>query len=198
MLSAAVTRTSCPARTETASPSDVRALYSYLAQYGYFPNHELAQRYPGFVPLVEEGPSDEEVFDEHLEQGVREFQARNQLADTGVVDADTLAAMTHERCANPDGHGEHVRADGDVLVDKFAAEDVTFPEPTWSLELMWATESNDRNVFAYNRQIAVNAATPARTGWQLSKAQPSALIDVSSSGRPFAVSQSFELIATFE
>lgn len=81
---------------------DVRFVYDYLHQYGYFQNEELAHHYPGWKPAVSREPADPEVFDEAIEEGVALFQRAFGLPETGAVDEATRAAMKQPRCSFPD------------------------------------------------------------------------------------------------
>jgi hypothetical protein len=81
---------------------DVRWVYGYLHQYGYFENEELVHHYPGWKPAVSREPADPEVFDEAIEEGVLLFQKAFGLPMTGAVDEATLEAMKKPRCSFPD------------------------------------------------------------------------------------------------
>ncbi|UQA62528.1 matrixin family metalloprotease [Polyangium aurulentum] len=84
------------------SGEDVRWVYGYLRQYGYFANEALAHHYPGWKPAASREPADPEVFDEAIEEGVMLFQKAYGLPITGAVDEATLAAMQKPRCSFPD------------------------------------------------------------------------------------------------
>src|SRR5262245_35789878 len=62
------------ALTIGSSGEQVRVLTAYLTRYGYFPNADLAERFPGFEPLVAEPPADPKVYDEHLAEAVYRYQ----------------------------------------------------------------------------------------------------------------------------
>jgi hypothetical protein len=85
-----------------AQGKEVKAVYDYLRQYGYYQNEELAEHYPDWTPVVAREPADPELFDEALEEGVRLFQAQAGLPVTGVVDAATQKLMDTPRCSHPD------------------------------------------------------------------------------------------------
>jgi hypothetical protein len=64
---------------------------------------------------------------------------------------------------------------------------------------MWAIDSSSHKIFATNRQSGNSSlGIPGRDGWQVSLAPNSALVDTNRSGRPYAVSQAFQLITTFK
>jgi hypothetical protein len=85
-----------------AQGPEVKAVYDYLRQYGYYQNEELAEHYPDWTPVVAREPALPELFDEALEEGVRLFQAQAGLPVTGVVDAATQKVMDTPRCSHPD------------------------------------------------------------------------------------------------
>ncbi|MGA7118580.1 MAG: peptidoglycan-binding domain-containing protein, partial [Polyangiaceae bacterium] len=80
----------------------VAALTQSLTAFGYFPNTELALEFPAWRPVVPVAPADAAIFDEHTAQAVREFQGRNGLTATGVVDQATQTLLLQPRCGNPD------------------------------------------------------------------------------------------------
>jgi len=131
------TRTPADDATSAASLSlgargaRVRDVYAYLAQYGYFPNATLAQRYPGFAPLVAEAPHDPAIYDERLARGVRAFQRLHGLPETGVADAPTLASMTPRDCSFPDGYAAAQTQDPNVLAFHINR---TVPSLSWSID----------------------------------------------------------------
>jgi peptidoglycan hydrolase-like protein with peptidoglycan-binding domain len=81
----------------------VRALHEYLTRYGYFPNDQLQKKYPAWRPLTRQAPKDLSVYDEKTVEAVRHLQEQMGLSTTGVVDAETSAAITRPRCSVPDG-----------------------------------------------------------------------------------------------
>jgi hypothetical protein len=66
-------------------------------------NPELARDFPAWRPVMSAEPADERVFDEASAAAIKVFQHQHQLAETGVVDAETLAALGAPRCGNPEG-----------------------------------------------------------------------------------------------
>src|SRR5262245_52938436 len=76
-----------------AEGEQVERVNDYLFRHGYFPNAELAQAFPEWVPAVAEGPAAANVFDERTEEAVTIFQVKHGLASTGVVDATTFELM---------------------------------------------------------------------------------------------------------
>jgi peptidoglycan hydrolase-like protein with peptidoglycan-binding domain len=85
-----------------ARGEEVRSVYDYLRQYGYFQNEELAEHYPNWTPAVLREPADPEVFDDAIEEAVELFQAANGLPVTGVVDDEMQQVMKMPRCSFPD------------------------------------------------------------------------------------------------
>jgi peptidoglycan hydrolase-like protein with peptidoglycan-binding domain len=112
---AASSSTEAPGRDNTQSASQdlapgaqgaaVRAVYDYLARYGYFPSEKLAKAFPGFQPLVASTPSDTSVYGAELTEAVRLYQRNMGLETTGIVDAKTRDIMSEPRCSFPDGYG---------------------------------------------------------------------------------------------
>ena len=88
---------------EGARGEAVRAVNTYLTQFGYFPNADLEQRYPSWRPLVSKGPADPMFFDPQTAAGVLAFQAHAGLPKTGVLDEATKTMMITPRCGDPDG-----------------------------------------------------------------------------------------------
>ena len=86
-----------------ARGSGVVELHAYLKQFGYFPNQQLADRYPAWRPLVSTPPADDQLFDEHTEEAVRLLQLNANLPSTGIVDAATRELLAGGRCGVPDG-----------------------------------------------------------------------------------------------
>ena len=85
-----------------ARGAEVRAVFEYLRQYGYYQNEEIAEHYRDWTPAVGIEPADPEVFDEAIEEGVRLYQAQHGLPVTGVVDAEMEKVMAMPRCGHPD------------------------------------------------------------------------------------------------
>lgn len=73
----------------------VRALFEYLRQYGYFPN---AGEDADGIPM----PADPSVLDEALVEGVRRYQHRMSLPVTGMVDDTTVELLNRPRCSHTD------------------------------------------------------------------------------------------------
>jgi hypothetical protein len=94
--------------------SDVRTVHQYLRQYGYFPNEQLASRYPAWRPIVATPPAREDVFDERTADAIRQFQINNGILTTGGVDESTRRLFLTPRCGVPDG------VDAADPADKFA------------------------------------------------------------------------------
>jgi peptidoglycan hydrolase-like protein with peptidoglycan-binding domain len=97
---------------DTANPSDTSAvadkpgshvdeLQSYLRQYGYLPSEELARDYPDHLPVVDEVP-EPGVLDNATVTALRALQRRNGLAETALLDAETVELIHRPRCANTD------------------------------------------------------------------------------------------------
>jgi hypothetical protein len=86
-----------------SSGEDVRALNESLADWGYYPNATLGRDFPAWRPIVARGPADPSVFDEQTRTAVLALQRKSGLTQTGVVDAETRAAMRERRCGVPDG-----------------------------------------------------------------------------------------------
>ncbi len=107
------------------SSPDVVAVHDYLARFGYFPNPELAHRYPMWRPAMAFDAPDPGVLDEQMQQAVRLYQGANGLPDTGEVDAPTLELMQQPRCGVPDH--PVVTAAG---VATFVAQGNRWPGPT--------------------------------------------------------------------
>jgi hypothetical protein len=81
---------------------EVRALYEYLRTFGYFENPELRAEYPGWQPIVSTAPSDPEVFDASLEEGLLAYQKLMGLEETAEVDEATQRSIEMPRCGHPD------------------------------------------------------------------------------------------------
>jgi hypothetical protein len=83
--------------------ADVRAVHQYLAESGYFPNEQLASKFPAWRPLVDGKPARDDVFDEVSHQATLALQRQFGLLPTGVVDQDTRGVLAQPRCGVPDG-----------------------------------------------------------------------------------------------
>jgi hypothetical protein len=83
--------------------SHVTAVQDYLYNYGYFPNAELATKYPTWRPKLAVTPDEWGLFDDITEEAVRQLQAQMALPVTGVVDESTRAVLRQPRCGHPDG-----------------------------------------------------------------------------------------------
>lgn len=145
-----------PATTDGPSPrtlaigdqgEDVEKLHDYLTKYGYFPNDDLRDRYPGWVPIVEDRPIDPLVFDETTAAALRNLQARAGLLPTGVFDRPTQDLVGRPRCGVPDGM--------EPLVE-FATGIQVAQVVHW-----WVNNNND-----VTRNEAVFAAGSAILSWQ--------------------------------
>jgi hypothetical protein len=84
------------------SGGDVEALYTYLKQFGYFPNPNLRSGNLLFKAEVAFDPENPSEFDDRFEKAVLAFQRNQGLPTTGVVDEQTLALMRRPRCGFPD------------------------------------------------------------------------------------------------
>ena len=84
-----------------AQGESVEALHDYLLSRGYFPNEDIAEHYPDWVPAVAEGPLFAHVFDERTEQAVMILQAAHGLESSGVVDEETAEIIETPGCGNP-------------------------------------------------------------------------------------------------
>lgn len=88
-----------------ARGADVQQVYQYLRQFGYFPNDDLARRYPGWHAVVAHTPDDSTFFDNSMEDAVRLYQAAHGLMADGRLNAETRALMRRPRCGFPDYYG---------------------------------------------------------------------------------------------
>lgn len=136
---AAATAESGAALTIGSRGAEVRALYEFLVRYGYFPNAELAARYPGFRPIIAEPPADPSAYDSRLAEAVLRYQENMGLTATGEADAETLALTRQARCEWPDGYegalgAEHSHASEDGTVDKFSHLYSSRQNWTWSID----------------------------------------------------------------
>lgn len=107
------------------SSADVAVVHDYLARYGYFPDADLAARYPMWRPAMAFDAPDPTVLDEPMQQALRLFQGANGLPVTGEVDEATLALMQRPRCGVPD---QPVVTDS--AVSEFVAQGNRWPGPT--------------------------------------------------------------------
>src|SRR5262245_29211289 len=53
---------------------DVKAVLTYLSNFGYFPNPKLQEYFPYWIPLISKLPEEREYFGAELEHAVRLFQ----------------------------------------------------------------------------------------------------------------------------
>jgi peptidoglycan hydrolase-like protein with peptidoglycan-binding domain len=88
-----------------ARGAQVEALTARLVRLGYLPSAELAQQFPGWMPVVPDAPADAAHFGPELERAVIAFQQRTRMAPTGIVDAATVKALGDMTCGHPEsGH----------------------------------------------------------------------------------------------
>lgn len=137
-----------------ARGADVRAVYDYLHQYGYFENQELAEHYPNWKPAVSREPADPELFDEAIEEGVRLFQAQMGLPVTGIVDAETQRVMRSPRCGHPDYYVPPKMALPQWKVDSFATGGSTWS----STNLTYRFANTTSDLSTTSQQNAIKAA----------------------------------------
>lgn len=124
---------------------EVQRAHDYLKAFGYFPNAELATRFPGWRPVVARAPSQPDLFDENLETALRKFQLVAGLPATGRLDAGTVETMAQPRCGHPD-----VDPEGPRQVDKFSVQG---PSRRWQ-------KTNIRVKFAEPTRGLLPAGTP--------------------------------------
>jgi hypothetical protein len=84
-----------------AEGRDVLAVFEYLRSFGYFPNADIANRYPAWRPVAET-PADPLVFDERMVDATLALQRNSGLFETGIVDEPTRVLLRTPRCAEPD------------------------------------------------------------------------------------------------
>lgn len=154
---------------------EVAAAYEHLRRYGYFPSPELAERYPGWVPVVDAEPDDPQVLDERIAEALTRYQEAHGLPATGALDAATQALMHQPRCGFPDhyvpqsaarllgsgggGEGPIVPAAGDALADPIDPSEFGFLGPEWPfLELRYGFTGNTLDVGVDFQRQAVIAA----------------------------------------
>lgn len=83
------------------SGEDASSVNAYLTKHGYFPNEELAERYPDWLPAVAEGPEDPAVAGERTVEALEIFQRAHGLEVTGIADAPTREMMEAPQCGMP-------------------------------------------------------------------------------------------------
>jgi hypothetical protein len=81
----------------------VRQLHDYLTRFGYFPNADLARRYPAWRPLVPVAPAKQDVFDASTADAVSRLQALGGIPVSGQLDGATRDLMRMPRCGVPEG-----------------------------------------------------------------------------------------------
>ncbi|MEU2064782.1 matrixin family metalloprotease [Streptomyces sp. NPDC013455] len=146
----------------TVAPGDagdhVEQVYRYLKRFGYFPNPELAGRYPWWRSAMAFEPADPRVYDDQLRTAVTLFQKKHGLEATGNVDDATLELMSRPRCGFPDV----VAADGDGTPPSFVAQGSRWASLTVSYSLsnttpdLTAAEVNAAVRGAFDRWSAVS------------------------------------------
>jgi peptidoglycan hydrolase-like protein with peptidoglycan-binding domain len=139
------------------SGPEVQHVNQYLAHFGYFPNAELTRQYPTWHPVVLEAPANESVFDENTELAVRAFQRSLHLTETGMVDAETRAAMDAPRCGVPDS--------AEAGDDKWALFDQTWGTSSLTYSVNTSGTPEGR-ASVFNTQVdTAFAAWTARSGY---------------------------------
>ena len=103
---------------------EVEAAYAYLQAFGYFPNEQLAARYPSWRPIVAEAPANHALLDERMELALKTLQRNIGLPVTGALDAATIAFMAEPRCGNPD-----IDLHAEARTDKWA---ILGPQTRWT------------------------------------------------------------------
>lgn len=98
-----------PEARKGAQGPQVEAAFRHLQAHGYFPNAELARRYPGFRPAVAREPARPDLFDDAMEAALKRFQEAQGLPVTGALDAATRGLMQRSRCDSPDLYGFNAR-----------------------------------------------------------------------------------------
>lgn len=124
----------------------VRVVQDYLKQYGYFPNSELARKYPKWRPMIGSTPPQWGVYDELTSKAVRHFQIQMGIPETGVVDERTRTTMQLPRCGHPDGLPEDPS-------EKYALQGSKWNASTLTWKLL-----NTNDVTLAQAQAAVTAA----------------------------------------
>ncbi|HXI57709.1 MAG TPA: matrixin family metalloprotease [Polyangia bacterium] len=85
-----------------ASGPAVEEAYRHLMAHGYFPNQDLAARFPSWKPVVPDLPARPDTIDAAMVRALRKLQANLGLDQTGTLNAATTAAMAEARCGVPD------------------------------------------------------------------------------------------------
>lgn len=81
---------------------EVRSLYEYLRNYGYFPHPSMETLYPGWKPAVATSPADPQRFDASMEAAVRLYQQAHGLKVDGTVHDEMRVLLGKPRCGVPD------------------------------------------------------------------------------------------------
>lgn len=123
----------------------VEAVNSYLGAFGYFPNVELAERYPAWRPIVTEGPSSPSTYDERTKEAVETLQRTNDLPVTGVVDQATRELMNMPRCGVPDGHDAADQSEKFAIMNKW-----------WGNVAKWWINNDDWNTIHINTAAMID------------------------------------------
>ncbi|MEX5711134.1 matrixin family metalloprotease, partial [Parafrankia sp. FMc6] len=138
-------------------PGDyVEEVYRYLQRFGYFPNVDLASRYPWWRSAMAFELADPREYDEQLETAVILFQKKHGLDATGRVDDATLELMSKPRCGFPD------IASANGMPPSFVAQGSRWPSLTVSYSLSNRTpdltpaEVNDAVRGAFDRWATVS------------------------------------------
>ena len=119
--------------TSRADADQVRALHQYLTQYGYFPNDELARRYPAWRPIVAHVPPRSDVFDEHSVAALKALQRSAGLQPTGVLNPETQELLVRPRCGYPDGMPYVDPSDTTSNFSRWPTSWGSAPNLTWSI-----------------------------------------------------------------
>lgn len=132
-----------------AHGDNVKEIHDYLTRYGYFPNLDLAERYPAWRPIVSQSPAKADVYDERTEEAVRHLQILGGIPTTGRIDQATRALMAGQRCDVPDGIPSRDPS------DKFSYwGDGKFPGSS----VTWKVMSTDSSVSINDTRAAMSAA----------------------------------------
>jgi peptidoglycan hydrolase-like protein with peptidoglycan-binding domain len=108
-LAGTESRGGAPALRKGSAGPEVRRLYEYLKQFGYFPNDTL-RAHPGWAPVVPETPQDPSRFDGLMERALIAFQKAHGLPADGTLNAETAKLMRTPRCGFPDGAAEFAQS----------------------------------------------------------------------------------------